>query len=328
MAKVLEEDINTNTDIVTVEAEDVVEESPLLVAQRYLNIFRQIHIFKASKKAEFDNELLNLPEKIKRILINLPGGRILLEHILELEEKNNYDASFTKLLIAQKKKQDSSDALLPTSQQTTGGVSGELKIGSDFANVLARSLATALGNNTIPQPFNASGLPSVSTSADGKQINTQNNAAATTVNNINVDYSVFKNLADAINKSNSQTHDDFMKVVDALNQNFNPTIVKTDGIPLSAITSSLTQVLKENSRQQLEEMKMFSKTLTDAILGKSDTAQPTEKNDMSKTSGFNMEPTHIAKQNITQRSASGVQNNSKTQTISVTNKSVNPLTSQ
>ena len=58
---------NTNTDIVTVEAEEVVEENPLLVAQRYLNIFRQIHIFKPAKRAEFDNELLNLPEKIKRL---------------------------------------------------------------------------------------------------------------------------------------------------------------------------------------------------------------------------------------------------------------------
>ena len=101
---------DTSTDIVTVEAEEVSEESPLLVAQRYLNIFRQMHIFKAKKRTEFDTELLNMPEKIKRLLIDIPGGRILLEHLLVLEEQNGFDTQLTKTLISQKKKNSSADS--------------------------------------------------------------------------------------------------------------------------------------------------------------------------------------------------------------------------
>jgi hypothetical protein len=179
---------NTNTDIVTVEAEEIVEESPLLVAQRYLNIFRQIHIFKPAKRAEFDNELLNLPEKIKRLLINIPGGRILLEHILDLEEKNNYSTQLTKALIAQKKPHDSLELTNTSNMPALAPVAGEVKLGSDFANTLAKSLATALSSNAIPQPIMGGGQPIVTTDTNGKQVNTQNNAAATTVNNIHIDY--------------------------------------------------------------------------------------------------------------------------------------------
>ena len=38
------------------------EEAPILVAQRYLNIFRQVHIFNKAKRDEFDEELLSLPD--------------------------------------------------------------------------------------------------------------------------------------------------------------------------------------------------------------------------------------------------------------------------
>ena len=33
------------------------EEAPILVAQRYLNIFRQVHIFNKEKRDKFDDEL-------------------------------------------------------------------------------------------------------------------------------------------------------------------------------------------------------------------------------------------------------------------------------
>ncbi len=301
-----EEDIGT--DIVEVEAEELDEENPLLIAQRYLNIFHQINIFKAAKKAEFDAELLNMPEKIKKLLINIPGGRILLEHILELEEQNNLDTQLTSALIAQKKKADPLDSLTNNNNLPVQA-SGEIKVGKEFANVLANSLATALSKTPYSQPLPQFSDGNTVSAVQNRQLNTQNNAAATTVNNIHVDYSIFQNLADAINKNNTQTHDDFMKVVDALNQNFNPTIVQTDGIPLSAITSSLSQVLKESSRQQIEEMKTFSKTLTDAILAKrgDDDTYEERKSEKKKTTE-NQE--------------------TKKQTISVTNKTIDPLTSK
>ena len=64
------------------------EEDLLLTAQRYLNIFHQLHIFNDRKKEEFNQSLLDMPEKVKHTLIVLPGGRILLEYMQELKEKH------------------------------------------------------------------------------------------------------------------------------------------------------------------------------------------------------------------------------------------------
>ena len=63
------------------------EEDPILVAQRYLNIFHQIHIFNARRQKEFDDSLLMLSSDIRILLSTLPGGSVLLDHITELEDK-------------------------------------------------------------------------------------------------------------------------------------------------------------------------------------------------------------------------------------------------
>ncbi len=62
------------------------EEDPILVAQRYLNIYHQIHIFNKERQNEFDDSLLTLSSDIRILLSTLPGGSLLLDHITELEE--------------------------------------------------------------------------------------------------------------------------------------------------------------------------------------------------------------------------------------------------
>ena len=57
------------------------EEAPILVAQRYLNIFRQVHIFNKAKRDEFDEELLSLPQNITDFFKRMPGGRLLVERL-------------------------------------------------------------------------------------------------------------------------------------------------------------------------------------------------------------------------------------------------------
>ncbi|HCU58689.1 MAG TPA: hypothetical protein DIC64_01775 [Alphaproteobacteria bacterium] len=78
------------------------EEDPLLVAQRYLNIYHQIHIFNDARKQEFDDSLLALPSDIRILLSTLPGGSVLLEHINEIEEQRGI-VSYTDILTPSKK---------------------------------------------------------------------------------------------------------------------------------------------------------------------------------------------------------------------------------
>lgn len=62
-------------------------EEPIVIAQRYLNIFRQLHIFDDSRKAAFNQNLLDLPSEIRGMFSNLPGGSVLQEYVNNLERK-------------------------------------------------------------------------------------------------------------------------------------------------------------------------------------------------------------------------------------------------
>ena len=109
------------------------EENPLLVAQRYLNIFRQIHIFNKKRQDEFDNSLLKMSSDIRILLSTLPGGSLLLEHISELEEK--------KGIIP--------DALLDSKIASSKDVPLDEKISSSFKSNSKGTDNVALSNHLI-----------------------------------------------------------------------------------------------------------------------------------------------------------------------------------
>ena len=60
------------------------EEDPVTVAQRYLNVYRQMHIFTPERKAAFDQSLLNLSPISISIIASLPGGLTFQDYIDEV----------------------------------------------------------------------------------------------------------------------------------------------------------------------------------------------------------------------------------------------------
>ncbi|MCQ2741106.1 MAG: hypothetical protein MJ210_03200, partial [Alphaproteobacteria bacterium] len=64
------------------------EEDPAVVAQRYLNIYRQMHIFPPERKEAFNKMLLELPPLVKNIIGTMPGGVMLQDYIDDLLQKN------------------------------------------------------------------------------------------------------------------------------------------------------------------------------------------------------------------------------------------------
>ena len=125
------------------------EEDPILVAQRYLNIFHQIHIFNAAKKEEFDKSLIEMDDKTKELLATIPGGRVLLEHVKEIEEKQGINSGETSELIAQNIEEEKKSLKNIKQTSNVAAVGGELTLGSDFAESLATSLAAALKSNNV-----------------------------------------------------------------------------------------------------------------------------------------------------------------------------------
>ena len=59
-------------------------EDPVLVAQRFLNIFRQLHIFDEKRHAEFKSQILALSPDIRSAFGMLPGGQALQEYADEI----------------------------------------------------------------------------------------------------------------------------------------------------------------------------------------------------------------------------------------------------
>lgn len=139
------------------------EEAPILVAQRYLNIFRQVHIFNKAKRDEFDNELLALPQNITDFFKRMPGGRLLVEHIEQV--KTERGIAFVK---ANKEDFDEGAGKTDTPHPTAGGqvVAGSVTIDASFAEALANALANAF--KQLPQSpiATASGTGPTTISAD------------------------------------------------------------------------------------------------------------------------------------------------------------------
>ena len=241
------------------------EEDPILVAQRYLNIFHQIHIFNATRKAEFDQSLLAMPTKIKELMAAIPGGRVLLEHIKEIEETRGINSGSTSELIAQNIEEEKK-SIDNVQQHPTNSGGGTLTLSTDFADSLAKSLATALQNNNVVangsmnelaavlnKSFNAYAssmqnltntimrqntmqtsvpvTPNGNTAAApvAAQQNLQNNNS-TTVNNINIDSSYFDSINRTLMQNDERRHEDMMQIVSAINKN----IVASGFSPLAA----------------------------------------------------------------------------------------------
>ena len=64
------------------------EDDPVIVAQRFLNIFRQLHIFTDERKQAFNQMILSQPPEIRGMFSALPGGSVLQQYVDDLEAKN------------------------------------------------------------------------------------------------------------------------------------------------------------------------------------------------------------------------------------------------
>ncbi len=124
------------------------EEPPILIAQRFLNIYRQMHIFNKDRQEQFDAMLLTMPPEVRILLSTLPGGGLLLEHIAETEFKKGVSSSFPTKRTFAKKEQNQEDTIehKNTYSDNSKGVSGVV-IDASFANELSSSLSMALQQN-------------------------------------------------------------------------------------------------------------------------------------------------------------------------------------
>lgn len=142
----MSENINTNATFGQTDGDK--EEEPIIVAQRFLNIFRQLHIFSNERREAFNQMILELPQSIRGMFKTLPGGSVLQEYVNELEKEHSLEQSGGGSSASPKKTGSDTNilqnALSETqAQQNAAAPSGRSEIinSDNFAKILANSLA-------------------------------------------------------------------------------------------------------------------------------------------------------------------------------------------
>ena len=145
------------------------EEAPILIAQRHLNIFRQVHIFNKAKRDQFDDELLALPDVVINYIKKMPGGRLLIEHLEDVKTKRGI--SFVKSSRDDFISPDDTPSV-PTA--ATAGVpaqyvGGSVTMDASFAETFAKSMAEAFKQMPTPT-ITTSGVASAALPADFRSL--------------------------------------------------------------------------------------------------------------------------------------------------------------
>ena len=228
------------------------QEDLLLTAQRYLNIFHQIHIFKAFKRAQFNKELIEMPEKIRKIVAMLPGGRVLLEYIEEIEKDEGIQDSSISALIEQQGKDgsaaDKDNAYTLRQSGAPAVINAPIEISSDFTNLLKETFNTYSQN-----------LQQLSA-------NIQKIASQKTVTTADGKVQVMPDITDTITsllKENAQQQTEVLK---SFGKTLSESLKESKSVQAdSGITDTIASLLKENAQQQNEVLKSLGATLSQTI---------------------------------------------------------------
>lgn len=223
------------------------EEDPIVIAQRFLNIFRQLHIFSDERKTAFDKMLLELSPEVRGAFASLPGGGLVQDYIDDLEEKNGI-------------------AHTAQVKAPVGVIDDDEEVSK--AKILATALAEAQVQATAKmQQMNIS-QPAPQMPAAG----------AVTAANLKLDKDFSRELAEALASALAATHSEEKTSAPAAAttpQPVQPTLVAPAVSPTTAVNAevkipedfgrnlaeALSEVLEKNSSQQQEEIKTLSKEL-------------------------------------------------------------------
>ncbi len=107
-------------------------EDPIIIAQRFLNIFRQLHIFSPERKDAFNKMILEQPPEIRGMFGSLPGGSLLQEYVDDLEQKAGIIRDHTGEFVS--------------SQSSSPEMSEEISKAKILATALAEAQAQAAAN--------------------------------------------------------------------------------------------------------------------------------------------------------------------------------------
>ena len=120
------------------------EDDPIIIAQRFLNIFRQLHIFTAERKEAFNRMILEQTPEVRGMFGSLPGGAVLQQYVDDLEEKSGIIRSFSGAMPGAEKNPPQAQILAAAMAEANGGtqaLSGQDK--AEASRLAAQAAAEA-----------------------------------------------------------------------------------------------------------------------------------------------------------------------------------------
>ena len=211
-----------------------IEEEPVIVIQRFLNLFKQSHIFDETQKNRFHKMILDFPSELRGMFKILPGGGLLQDYVddLEVATGNVRDKSVN---VSGSLTQDES---APSGPAAAGNMAlgGKIVADESFARELAKAFS---GTNAGP----ISGKVVVDESF-AKELAKAFSAApvGSGGGKVVADESFAKELAKAL--SENQTASTGGKVV-------------ADESFAKEITGAIVQVIKHNNENKKEDERFF-----------------------------------------------------------------------
>lgn len=274
----MSENINTNATFGQTDGDK--EEEPIIVAQRFLNIFRQLHIFSNERREAFNQMILELPLSIRNMFKTLPGGSVLQEYVNELEKEHALEQSGKGSSSASPKTNSSTNILQNAlsenqAQQNAAPAAGKSEIinSDNFAKILANSLAQSNAQiirelqNNRPTSNASKQAPSLPAAAEPLKLVADETFTQT----------IASALADAIANSEQKRQEDnkviaqsFLELQENLNkmmeQNTQLKIISSSDAPAEAASAfqlknvvddmvkAQSKFLKETTQSQKEEL--------------------------------------------------------------------------
>ena len=254
------------------------EEDPVVVIQRLLNIFRQLHVMNDEQKNAFNELILKQPAEIRHMCAVLPGGSLLQEYVDDLEEQtgqvSDLDAEIEEQTLAQNQQNNILAAAMeqnaapaaqsaatgaPVVQVVDNGASRELQ--KQMTLIMQELQETKKDLAKVNQQAQAAAMAQMAAQNSSGQASVQPVVmpAATGPATLTTDENFAKEIAAAVTNAFNMAEESRKKETQELAKS-----IAESQQTISRETQALTKSLAESQQQISKETQELTKTLAES----------------------------------------------------------------
>ena len=237
------------------------ESDPVIIAQRLLNLYRQLHIFSPEKKEAYNQMLIEQPQSIKRILSTLPGGIVLQQYLAELEGEDEGD--FEKP-VNNKEERDIEQSVRPTTfdaQPTVVSVANDPQMIKGIVDAFKEAIITSEKHRKEDTKELAQTIVALQSKVMQDMMNKMSNQSTASASRVETKVTTVETKVMNAEATNNQSGFQLSQLEDVV-----AGISKAQGELIKDMAQSQTEQLSQLISKVLKEIQQMStQTLIDAV---------------------------------------------------------------